>query len=363
MSEEGVASDPAKIDAIMSISEKDLMKSDCVTPSACKIRSFLGMVVFYQHFIENCSMLAKPLFQLLTGQKRPRVGRGVKRLKRSSTLCPTDWTDDCRSALESLKSALVSQVLLAHPDFSKPFLLSVDASTSGLGAALLQVQEGCAMARPIAFASKSLNHAQSKYPAHRLEFLSMKWAICDKFSHWLRGHRFTVWTDNNPLKYILTKPKLDACEAKLASYNFDIQYIPGPKNIVADALSREPFATSRILHRLTRTPYDILLHEAESVAVEQVQNMFHLSCERTDGEAVDGLSEPANVGGNVYVGSTYLMGKISHQDLSAVLHSHRDREHGAAIRSMSYVQHLESLAVVEQSELCSLTHDELLRDK
>lgn len=364
VSEEGVASDPAKIDAIVNVSEKDLMESDCVTPSESKIRSFLGMVVYYQHFIENCSMLAKPLFQLLTGQKRPRVGRGVKRLKRNRTLSPTDWTDDCRAALESLKSALVGQVLLAHPDFSKPFLLSVDASSSGLGAVLSQVQEGCAVARPIAFASKSLNHAQSKYPAHRLEFLSMKWAICDKFSHWLRGHRFTVWTDNNPLKYILTKPKLDACEqrwvAKLAPYDFDIQYIPGPKNIVADALSREPFATSRILHRLTRTPYDVLLHEAEAVAVEQVQDMFHLSCEREDGEVVDGLSEPVNVGGNVYVGCTSLTGKVSHQDLSAVLHSHRDWEHGAAIRSMSYVQHLESLVDEEQSELRSLTHDELL---
>lgn len=110
-------------------------------------------------------------------------------------------------------------------------MLSVDASSSGLGAVLAQGQEG-----QVAFASKSLNHAQSKYPAHRLEFLAMKWAIHDKFSHWLRGHRFTVWTDNNPLKYILTKPKLDACEqrwvSKLAPFDFDIQYIPGPKNTV-----------------------------------------------------------------------------------------------------------------------------------
>ncbi|KAF7699137.1 hypothetical protein HF521_003879, partial [Silurus meridionalis] len=194
---------------------------------------------------------------------------------------PGDWTDECRQAFVNLKMMLVKQVLLAHPDFSKPFILSVDASMSGLGAVLSQVQEGHAVARPIVFTSKSLNHAQSRYPAHRLEFLAMKWAICDKFSHWLRGHRFTVWTDNNPLKYILTKPKLDACEqrwvAKLALFEFDIQYIPGPKNVVADALSREPFATSKILHRLTRTPYDILKHEAETLGVGRVQDMFHLS--------------------------------------------------------------------------------------
>ncbi len=139
VSEEGVASDSAKVEAIVSVSEKDLMENDGVTPSAGKIRSFLGMVVYYQHFIENCSSMAKPLFQLLTGKKRPRMGRGVKRLKGGRTLSPSDWTDDCRAALADLKTALVSQVLLAHPDFSKPFLLSVDASTSGLGAVLSQV--------------------------------------------------------------------------------------------------------------------------------------------------------------------------------------------------------------------------------
>ncbi|KAJ8416356.1 hypothetical protein AAFF_G00356440 [Aldrovandia affinis] len=45
-------------------------------------------------------------------------------------------------------------------------------------------------ARPIAFASKSLSRSQAKYPAHRLEFLALKWAVCDKFSHWLKGHKF-----------------------------------------------------------------------------------------------------------------------------------------------------------------------------
>lgn len=133
----------------------------------------------------------------------------------------------------------------------------------GLGAVLSQVQEGHDTARPVAFASKSLNHAQSKYPAHRLEFFAMKWAIHDKFSHWLQGQKFTVWTDNNPLKYILTKPRLDVCKhswvSKLAPFDFDIQYILGPKNTVADALSREPFVRGKVLHRLTRTPYNMLL--------------------------------------------------------------------------------------------------------
>ena len=68
-----------------------------------------------------------------------------------------------------------------------------------------------------------------------------------------------MWTDNNPLIYIMTKPKLDACEqrwvAKLSPYTFSIKHIPGVKNIVADALSRDAFATS-VSHRLISEPYE-----------------------------------------------------------------------------------------------------------
>lgn len=365
ISQDGVASDPMKVEAIVNVSEKDLMEVDGVTPSVGKIRSFLGMVIYYQHFIENCSMIAKPLFQLMTGRKRPRKGRGVgKRSGAIRKLTPADWTDECRGAFENLKTMLVNQVLLAHPDFSRPFILSVDASMSGLGAVLSQVQEGHAVARPIVFASKSLNHAQSKYPAHRLEFLAMKWAICDKFSHWLRGHRFTVWTDNNPLKYILTKPRLDACEqrwvAKLAPFEFDIQYIPGSKNVVADALSREPFAASRILHRLTRTPYDILRHEAEMLGVERVQDMFHLSCERTKEEVVEEMSGSQKCHEVTNLVQSFAAGNVSCEEMSAVFHSHRHWEEGAAVRAVAYVQHLKGLEDEAQCPLNKFTHDELL---
>nr|XP_061820192.1 uncharacterized protein LOC133608728 [Nerophis lumbriciformis] len=148
---------------------------------------------------------------------------------------------------------------------------------------LSQLAEGDDVARAVAFASKSLNYAQSRYPAHRLEFLALKWAVCDKFSHWLRGQPFTIWTDNNPLTHILTKPKLDACEqrwvSKLAPFNFEIKYIPGPKNVVADALSREPFMQPSVLHRLTKVPYGALLVEARALHSDCVQDAFRLSCD------------------------------------------------------------------------------------
>ncbi len=101
--------------------------------------------------------------------------------------------------------------------------------------------------------------------------------MCEKFSHWLKGHTFTVWTDNNPLTYILTKAKLDACEqrwvSKLAAYTFDLKHIAGSKNTVADALSRDPFART-VGHRLITERYGSLLTEAESIDKDGVQDTF-----------------------------------------------------------------------------------------
>ncbi|KAJ8404546.1 hypothetical protein AAFF_G00338130 [Aldrovandia affinis] len=97
--------------------------------------------------------------------------------------------------------------------------------------------------------------------------------------------------DNNPLTYILTKPKLDACEqrwvAKLAPYNFDIRYIPDPRNVVADALSREPFIRPSVFHRLTRVLYGALLEEARALNTDCVQDVFSWSCHpfETDGRS------------------------------------------------------------------------------
>ncbi|KAL0152835.1 hypothetical protein M9458_051856, partial [Cirrhinus mrigala] len=248
ISEEGIKTDPGKVEAINEIQASDLMEPDGKTPCQKKIRSFLGMVLYYQHFIEGCSAKAKPLFKLTSGAvKQTPVTQGRKPRKKVNyiKLSPADWATDCEEALHTLKRELTKNVTLAHPDFDQPFILAVDASFDGVGAVLSQVLPGEEIARPVAFASRTLSRSQMNYPAHSLELFALKWAICEKFSHWLRGRHFTAWTDNNPLTYILTKPQVDACEqrwvAKLASYSFDLKYVPGTKNVVADVLSREPF--------------------------------------------------------------------------------------------------------------------------
>ena len=64
--------------------------------------------------------------------------------------------------------------------------------------------------RVIAYASQTLNRAEQNSDAHKLEFLALKWAVTDRFYKYLYGGTFDVFTDNNPLTYILTTAKLDA---------------------------------------------------------------------------------------------------------------------------------------------------------
>ena len=94
----------------------------------------------------------------------------------------------------------------------------------------------------IAYASRSLNKAESHYPAHKLEFLALKWAVVEKFHEYLYGSTFNVYTNNNLITYVLTTAKLDAASYcwvnSLANYNFRLHYPAGKTNIDADALPR-----------------------------------------------------------------------------------------------------------------------------
>ena len=84
------------------------------------------------------------------------------------------------------------------------------------------------------------------YPAHKREFLALKWAMTDKFHDYILGSKVTVVTDNNPLCYILKNAKLDATShrwlAALSVYDFDLKYKRGPTHVDADGLSRRPQA-------------------------------------------------------------------------------------------------------------------------
>ena len=133
----------------------------------------------------------------------------------------------------TLQKLYTESPILAYADFKAPFVLHIDASGDGLGAVLYQVQDG--QKRVIAYAPRSLSKSERNYPVHKLEFLALKWPITDKFHEYLYGSEFQVFTDNNPLTYVLTTAKLDATGhrwvAALSNYTF------GKGHVDADALS------------------------------------------------------------------------------------------------------------------------------
>ena len=232
VSENGVQTDPDKINALASWPEPNNVK---------ELRSFLGFTGYYRRFIRDYSKIVKPLNDLLVGHcthKSP----DQKKKKKKKVSVPWQWGDAQQIAFYTIKDKLSSPPILAYADFSKPFILHTDASTEGLGAVLYQEQDG--LERVIAYASRGLRASEKHYPAHKLEFLCLKWAVTDKFHDYLYGNQFTVFTDNNPLTYVLSTAKLDATShrwlASLGSFKFKLVYKSGKSNGDADGLSRRP---------------------------------------------------------------------------------------------------------------------------
>ena len=220
ISAEGVATDESKIEAI----------KNWPTPiTVTDVRSFLGFTGYYCRFIPKYVQVVCPLHELTSGENAGKKKAAIR------------WDNRCQKAFDDLKTLCTTAPILTYADFTKPFKLHTDAFGTGLGAVLYQTREDGTEA-VIAYASRSLNKAESHYPAHKLEFLALKWAVAEKLHEYLYGSTFDVHTNNNPLTYILTTAKLDAAShrwvASLANYNFRLHYWSGKANIDADALSR-----------------------------------------------------------------------------------------------------------------------------
>lgn len=215
-----------------------------------ELKRFLGFAGYYRRFVEGYSKIAKPLNALTVGYYTVKKrGKAYKRDRPKNCVHPKapfdeEWTSECETAFRTLIDKLTSAPVLAFADPRLPYVLHTDACCEGLGAALYQEQGG--KLRVIAYASRGLSKSEKNYPTHKLEYLALKWAICEKFNDYLYGTDFTVLTDNNPLTYVLTSAKLDAAGhrwlAALSTFRFNIKYRAGHTNRDADGLSRRPHA-------------------------------------------------------------------------------------------------------------------------
>ncbi len=197
-------------------------KTSCIdqypVPRSCDdIRRSLGLTGYFRRFIRNYSDLAYPLTQLLRKDMQFR------------------WTIEEHTVFERLKHLIVSSPVLVFPNFQQEFVIECDASTTGLGAVLLQ------QGKPVCFASRTLRDAEKNYSVIELESLAIVWAI--KYFHSYLWHcEFKVITDHNPLRWLTSiknpQGRLSRWLAFLQQYKFDIAYRPGAQNQCADALSR-----------------------------------------------------------------------------------------------------------------------------
>ena len=162
-----------------------------------QVRSFLRFCNYYKKFIKGYAQIAKPLYQLIAGDNAKRKMNEI------------EWTDHCKEAFLKLKKICSATLILAYADYTKSFKVHTDASEQGLGAVLYQDQDD-STTHVIAYASQNLSKLEKRYYSSKLEFLAFKWSICKCFHEYIYGGRFGVYTDNNPLTYILTNAKLDA---------------------------------------------------------------------------------------------------------------------------------------------------------
>ena len=212
----GITMNEAKVAALKSLP----------TPTnLLELRSVLGFMSYYRHFIPGFSSLVEPLVQLL----RKDV--------------PFVWGADQQQAYASLRELMSRPGLVLRPvDPNRELILHTDWSTRGIGAVLGQLDDegreylcGCI--------SRSLNKHERNYPAYKGELLALTWAV-QSFRTNLHGVRFKLVTDHRPLTWLMSARDLNGQYARwqmmLQEYDFVVQHRPGLQHQNADALSRFP---------------------------------------------------------------------------------------------------------------------------
>ena len=160
--------------------------------------SLLCLVGYFRRSISNFGQLVKSLYLVL---KDKDLKRGSKQLIK--------WKADHQSIIDKLLTSLTKPPITAYPGYSVPFTLHTDVLSVGLGCGLFQEQDETI--RVIGYGSRTFLESEDKYHSSKLEFLALKWAICDHFKDYLfYPPEFHVYTDCNPLAYIKTSSKVNA---------------------------------------------------------------------------------------------------------------------------------------------------------
>jgi transposase InsO family protein len=213
ISEEGLKMSRSKIQSVL----------DFPLPSISKqLKSFLGLVNYFRDFVRNHSNIVKPLHALLTNyQKSKKIS----------------WTEEAKPAFESIKTEIAKCTTMHFLNDTDPIFLQTDASEYGIGGYLFQLIDGKEV--PIAFVSKSLSVPQLRWAIIQKEAYAIFYT-CMHLKTLIRDRRFTLRTDHRNLLYISqnSNPMIVRWYMALSEYSFDLEYIKGENNNVADTMSR-----------------------------------------------------------------------------------------------------------------------------
>ena len=210
--ENGIHPDPERVEEIKSL------------PSPANINELqkvLGIITYMAPFIPRLSDYTANLRELL---------------KKDTEY---EWSSSHQKSLQDIKDIICKEMLLHYYDPSKKSTIQVDASSRGLGAAL--IQEG----KPIAFASKSLTETEQHNTNIERELLAVVFG-CERFRTYIYNCSFEVESDHKPLGMICLKnltaapPRLQRMLLRLQEYDMVIKYLPGSEMLLADGLSRLP---------------------------------------------------------------------------------------------------------------------------
>ena len=252
ISSTGIKPNPDKIAAIR----------DFPTPHDVRsVRSFVQTASYYRRFIRNFASIVSPLHKL-TKKNQEFV-----------------WSDECEKSFSTIKTLMCSSPILRNPDWTRDFLVHVDASYTGLGAILGQTDFED-REYVIAYASRSLRPPEINYTVTELECSAIVFAI-KQFKVYLHGHHFTIVTDHWSLQWLASmkekNAKLTRWSLMLQDFDYNVKYRPGSIHI-PDSLSRHPvdivpssFPDGNVVHFITRSKRKLLPDSDSIVSSKRVK--------------------------------------------------------------------------------------------
>ncbi len=202
---DGIQPVKSKVEAMLKVAPPKTKK---------QLRGFIGLVNYYRDMWAKRSHVLAPLAALTSNQAK------------------WEWKEEHQKVFNEVKKIIAKEVLLTFPDFNKPFDVHTDASHYQLGVVISQ--EG----KPIAFYSRKLNPAQTRYTTTERELLSIVETL-KEFKNILLGHEIIVHTDHKNLTYKnFNTERVMRWRLILEEFGLTLKYIKGENNVVADALSR-----------------------------------------------------------------------------------------------------------------------------